>query len=435
MHTELWTGIVAAIAVLCLSRAGNSSNRPALWLVHSYLCTLLLVHCSAFDDTSTEEGYAIGWIKFLQCDEGSITEYTYPDCQSWDAMFPFTEHAITAQLLPRDATPSQFDFTNSPTDDFAVMLSVGSSPVSALNEGLELSWSYDPETLNITGYADMDDWLGSDTAKERLSNSCFGENPPQLLESWIYYACGNFEGIRISSTNCWWDWQTETAEEGISVWLGFDRTQGSFTLALIHFCTHRFNRITGNIARTIDRCLCDYANEASFELQPEHEVDGILLGTQIAIEFFFILHSKCNESLCSILQIGSGDNTYVQLAQTDGSLLLWLTFDSQLDSGFTVDSFLFDTLVDNQEHSLYLTLNASHRLLRIDGVVWFADEGDFNRTDHQSELQPIYLAAGSYPSNCTVRDICVASNAQGMCQLFVHSHSILLHITHQFPHF
>ena len=48
-HTDLWTVVVVAVAVLFLSfRAGNSPNRQApASATRIYFCALLLVHCSA----------------------------------------------------------------------------------------------------------------------------------------------------------------------------------------------------------------------------------------------------------------------------------------------------------------------------------------------------------------------------------------------------
>jgi len=183
---------------------------------------------SVYDSYSTEQGRLIGWKKMVSCDEGNGNPLLWPGGKSYADFEAMLDSAIALQFLPRDSTPAEFDFTNDASDEFAVMLSVCSNPMIALNNGLTPSWTYDLDTIapgsgQIAGQTDLDDWLGSSAAKARLSNSCTGDGATSF-ENTMYHACGHTGGIHLkdSPQQCVWDYRDDLANvDGISVWLGF----------------------------------------------------------------------------------------------------------------------------------------------------------------------------------------------------------------------
>merc|ERR1740116_554938 len=79
--------------------------------------------------------------------------------------------------------------------------------------------------MAVSGQTDLNNWLGSSAAKARLRNTCRGDGA-SAFESVLYHACGNTEGIHLTSSQCTWDWQDNIAGvEGMSAWLGFTEGQ------------------------------------------------------------------------------------------------------------------------------------------------------------------------------------------------------------------
>ena len=188
---------------------------------------------ATFDAFSVVNGESIGWIQVYSCNESSSSTFTYSNGQSAADFFQFFEHVIAVQFLADDQTPTDYDF-DSPTDGFAVMTDICSIPVISLNNNLDLSWPIDVDTLSNDGssiadnaYID-DNWLGSDTALARLvQNGCAARDPQDIYdvdqtEFYMYWACGNLQGIHLTRAQCSWDYQTDLPNiDGLSLWFGF----------------------------------------------------------------------------------------------------------------------------------------------------------------------------------------------------------------------
>jgi len=191
-------------------------------LMLPFFALMTLSAADEYDVYSTEQGHEIGWVKVLSCDENGSTKSWAADL---DAILSRLDSAVTLQFLPRDSTPSDFDFTNDTSDEFAVMISLCANPMIAVNHGLTPSWTYNLDTMAVSGQTDLNNWLGSSAAKARLRNTCRGDGA-SAFESVLYHACGNTEGIHLTSSQCTWDWQDNIAGvEGMSAWLGFTEGQ------------------------------------------------------------------------------------------------------------------------------------------------------------------------------------------------------------------
>ena len=57
--------------------------------------------------------------------------------------------------------------------ELAVVAKPCSNPIRALNNNLELSFRIDPNTKHITGFANLNNWIGTVNAKNRSWNECY----------------------------------------------------------------------------------------------------------------------------------------------------------------------------------------------------------------------------------------------------------------------
>ena len=181
-----------------------------------------------FEVTSTEyfdgESMDIGWIEYSHCKEGNNINNYNPD-YSMDELIHLAQYAVTVKIMPSSDVPGL-----SETANYAVMADRCSNPIFALNYGYTMSWTVEESSAPvITGLANMDNWIGTDTAKSLMWSSCYGDDtfgaePSTLDHGYVYHACGNTGGLHIrhdEEDRCWFDWYTYTGHN-ISVWLGFD---------------------------------------------------------------------------------------------------------------------------------------------------------------------------------------------------------------------
>ena len=173
-----------------------------------------------FDEVTTEmfdgEELTIGWLKMISCTEGDssslFTNY-YLD----DEMKELALNAMSVKIVPKGSK------SNVNYDKFAVIAKPNSSPVIALNKYKELSYKLDLNG-NVIGYSDLSSWIGSDEAKTRLYNSCYGDDNilPNDFNSIIYHACNNFDGIHIfpKGLKCRWDY-TNIVEQDMEIYFGY----------------------------------------------------------------------------------------------------------------------------------------------------------------------------------------------------------------------
>eukprot|EP01083_Nonionella_stella_P170952 582893_1 len=179
-----------------------------------------------FDQISTETfggiiPYDIGWKEVVFCDEGrghmNQLQFISNNSAYAKAIAPF---AITIKIVPEDTNATDFD-------EFAVYGKVCQNPIVAVNNFREISYEINVNTLAIDGFADISDWVGLSTAKDRLVNTCM-ESTLHAFDSRIYHACdeqNNISNIQIATlhnlTICEWK-QNEIYGHNIAVYLGFD---------------------------------------------------------------------------------------------------------------------------------------------------------------------------------------------------------------------
>ena len=136
----------------------------------------------------------IGWLELASCIKG-FNPLIYHNAYSLSELIVLAEQAITVQIGPSSNIPGvtmDSDYTN--TADLC------SSPIFALNNGYEMSYHLNMSTTPpvISGYSDLNDWIGTNTSKSILENSCslssVGAEALSLMNS-TYYACGNNDGM------------------------------------------------------------------------------------------------------------------------------------------------------------------------------------------------------------------------------------------------
>eukprot|EP01083_Nonionella_stella_P167634 563938_1 len=164
----------------------------------------------------------IGWIKAFECDVTRKSFRYQSPFVDLASFITFSNHAISAKLVPRNASNPA---------DYEVQTVQCGNPIWNLNNGWEMSYTTDSTTGFITGYTDLNDWIGTSAAKERLNNSCveddvaIGANPHLLSSGLIYQACGKDEGLHLSQHSSWkWcEYGVGNANGGgIDFYLGFD---------------------------------------------------------------------------------------------------------------------------------------------------------------------------------------------------------------------
>jgi len=165
------------------------------------------------DEVTTEvfdgESIELGWIKAAWCAEGSNPLNKLGDIQN------LASTAISVKIVPAGSK------ANAQYDSFAVVAKPGSSVVQALNDYKELSYDYDPSAdPNRVGFADLNNWIGSSTAKARLSNSCAASNYLRSFDL-VYHGCGNGGGLHIWGNRCQWQWNNANLGEDIEIYFGY----------------------------------------------------------------------------------------------------------------------------------------------------------------------------------------------------------------------
>eukprot|EP01084_Bolivina_argentea_P285916 490401_1 len=162
--------------------------------------------------------YDIGWIKVFGCTESHLNSiYSYTHNGESGYMQEIAPYAVTFKIVPQNTSDSRFK-------DYAVYSKICSNQVLSLNNLLETSYEIDVNTLQFAGQSNLDNFYAENqTAKNRLSNTCFGNDILQPLNETFYDACGNYEGIHIQQTKnrCEWDWNTISGKD-IDVYFGFD---------------------------------------------------------------------------------------------------------------------------------------------------------------------------------------------------------------------
>eukprot|EP01084_Bolivina_argentea_P231894 390954_1 len=220
-----------------------------------YLLTLSILYPTiysqfpdiTFDYTSTEDyngvNHSIGWVQFLTCTEGSTVASipTLGNGLTIAQLQNISQYAITTKFLTGNDIPGVTENTA-----YAVKSDICSNPIYALNNGYELSYTLDITNSFVTGLSNLNNWIGTTTAKNRLSNGChtyagIGTLPGTLLDTEVFGAYCNGAGLHLITgnsvarwplgTRCQWDWEN-TVGQDISVWIGFDQNK-------IKWCKHQ----------------------------------------------------------------------------------------------------------------------------------------------------------------------------------------------------
>ena len=101
-----------------------------------------------------------------------------------------------------------------------------SNPVFALNNGYELTMTLNKQ-FDIIDNHKLFNWIGTDTAKQRLINYCYPTEicKPRMFLDVVYQTCFNPDGIHIFNGQCSWNsWYYSSQKslgQNISVYLGF----------------------------------------------------------------------------------------------------------------------------------------------------------------------------------------------------------------------
>eukprot|EP01083_Nonionella_stella_P065221 170694_1 len=178
----------------------------------------------------------IGWVQFASCKEGcsgtcdnNDHSLIYPNEWTKQELIDLSKYAITVKILPSSDVPG------AENTEYAVTADVCSNPIYALNNGYELTHTLDLATSLISGFTDLNYWIGSSNAKNRMTNSCYnygrslGGAPLLISDNEFYFACGNSGGLHIhignsKGTTCRYNYANNVGHD-ITIWIGFDSTK------------------------------------------------------------------------------------------------------------------------------------------------------------------------------------------------------------------
>jgi len=162
---------------------------------------------------------SIGWVKIFSCEEArdethGMAMNFYHD----DIRLALQKAAISMKIVPEGSTK------NPEYDEYAVEAKPMSNPVTAINNNLEASYVLDDD-LERSDFANLDNWIGTDAAKARLSNSCGKNGNVESFEDKPYFACGNSRGLHIKKDGiCRFDFGGNVGQN-IEIYLGYNLPQ------------------------------------------------------------------------------------------------------------------------------------------------------------------------------------------------------------------
>ena len=79
-------------------------------------------------------------------------------------LFPY---ATTIKFLSTNYTPNDTTYSG----NFSIKTDICSNPIFSLNNGYETSWTIDYDTHLITEKSNINNWIGTSTAKERMDST------------------------------------------------------------------------------------------------------------------------------------------------------------------------------------------------------------------------------------------------------------------------
>eukprot|EP01083_Nonionella_stella_P071699 192741_1 len=209
-----------------------------------------------FDETTSVDGYEIGWIKLIECTEGPFpskpAQFTIRDGYTIDQIEDLLPYVISMRISPPGNNQTNADYT-----DFALETVACSNPVFAINNKKEMTWKVNPLTYKVDPsdyylYSDnreavypaaqwkwnyqSSDWIGSSKAKERLRTEAdcpfYLENGDPRDFPELYHSCRvnpDWKGylrIDVNRNLCAWDQDYEVNQD-MNVYFGFDRHKRS----------------------------------------------------------------------------------------------------------------------------------------------------------------------------------------------------------------
>eukprot|EP01084_Bolivina_argentea_P227595 384377_1 len=216
----------------------------------SYSQTIGVLDSLTFDEITTEQvdNYTtrqIGWIKMYSCIQ-STNAYTYYHTAELSEL---QYYAISIKFVPPNSKQ------NPNYDNYAVVAKPCSNPVKALNHGKEVSFVFNEGTETYLEQANPDFWIGTSTAKARLTNTC--NYPLRDANNVLYHSCGNTAGFHIvpSTPQCEWDYQNDLPDD-IEVYFGFDINKQEY-------CNIPYRQIINSVTNN-----CIYENSRSPSYDP-----------------------------------------------------------------------------------------------------------------------------------------------------------------------
>eukprot|EP01083_Nonionella_stella_P090064 251597_1 len=158
-----------------------------------------------FDSITVQGEYQIGWVKMMTCAEGIDSDFVLNERYNMTDIEALLPNIISVKIAPPGNA-----WTNLKYDDFVVETVPCSDAIFAINRMKEMSVSLHQLNFTITDINDDTDWIGSDTAKQRLSggSQCYSYvNPNDFARDFtiLYENCDGGMHLNMKTGKCLWN--------------------------------------------------------------------------------------------------------------------------------------------------------------------------------------------------------------------------------------
>ena len=130
-------------------------------------------------------------------------------------------------------------------------------------------------------------------------------------------------------------------------------------------------------------------------------MDKIIIGQEMEVEFYFTINTQCT-GICNIIHIGNIDTV-----RTPSLFIINNQFYIAMSNNINWDNPRYVTGFsaipdDDGEHLFYFQQTVSSKIVKIDGIEYIPENGDFTNTNYQNYLYPIYLSNPWYVNHIEI---------------------------------
>eukprot|EP01084_Bolivina_argentea_P200549 342938_1 len=166
----------------------------------------------------------------------------------------------------------------------------------------------------------------------------------------------------------------------------------------------------------VPRAHCDYYAEGPLQVTKQHSIGSVRIDQQIEIEFDYIVASNCEVSECNLLRITTQTDSTVNVpgiyVTNDGQWRIKYSNDIEGQSAFfEIANEVVNAIVDGNRHHFYISLTENKKIVAIDDIIYYQEDGNFVNTYYHNEYH-LYLSdehSISTSLDTILSNLCVAT--------------------------